>query len=153
MAQESSWSKKSYPLGIQLTLGRATHRSARGNPTFQKERFLIVVRKREIFFFHFRPTEISFETDPHTESGLTVIMGMTLSVFPAFLASILLHILIREYCPGLWNTFREDWKIDYWLATLLLWYGSFCDCLCVNVIFKESIGIKIITVIISRYIW
>lgn len=34
----------------------------------------------------------------------------------------------------------------------LVMYGSFCDWLCVNVMFKESIRIKTITVIISRYI-
>lgn len=54
----------------------------------------------------------------------------------------LLHIPIKEYCSGLWDVFREDWKINYMLAALLVSIVVFVISYVLTLCLKRVSGLK-----------
>lgn len=67
-----------------------------------------------------------------------IISSLGASTFGIYL----LHIPIREYCSGLWDIFREDWKINYMLAALLFCIIVFAIGYVLTLCLKKIPGLK-----------
>lgn len=75
----------------------------------------------------------------HISTRLKIIIG---SLGSCTFGIYLLHIPIKEYCSGLWDIFREDWKMNHMLAALLLCIVVFIIGYVLTLCLKNVPGLK-----------